>query len=183
MSYKDTVNNKYFEWMYGIACNRRFPRSISYRKLFMHLHNIEFRYYLPKDSDRYNDGLDLRYRFAYRHPDVGDAERYIEGPCSVLEMIFALSIRIEEQIMDDPNMGDRTAQWLWYMLTNMGLGSMSDDEFDRDYVNDIVNTFLERDYQPNGKGGLFTIRDCDKDLRDVEIWWQMCWFLGSITDY
>lgn len=181
MTVKDTINNKYFDWIYKTACDKRFPKTISYRKLFMRLHSIEFRYYLSKDGGRYDDGLDLRYRFAYRHPEIDDAERYLEGPCSVLEMIFALAIRTEEQIMDNPNMGDRTAQWFWYMITNLGLGSMDDDNYDREYIDMVVDRFMDREYEPNGKGGLFTIRDCDTDLRDVEIWWQLCWFLGTIS--
>ena len=177
----DAINNAYFDWMYETVCKNRFPKSISYRKLLMRLHTIEFRYYLTRDSARYDDGLDLRYRFGYVCREYRDAERYIEGPCSVLEMMVALAIRCEESIMDNPKLGDRTAQWFWGMITNMGLGSMDDEKFDRECVDSIVNRFLDRQYEPNGKGGLFTIRNCTDDLREVEIWWQLCWFLDSIT--
>lgn len=178
---KDAINNKYFNWMYKTACDRRFPQYISYRKLFMHLHDTEFRYVLDRDHARYADGLDLRYRFAYLHPDVEDAERNIDGPCSVLEMMFSLAFRCEESIMDNTQLGDRTAQWLWIMITNMGLGSMDDDKYDRQYVDYVLDRFINREYEPDGKGGLFIIKNCEYDLRDVEIWWQMCWFLNSIS--
>ena len=58
---------------------------------------------------------------------------------------------------------------------------MSDDRFDRLYVVDVVNRFLNREYEPNGKGGLFKVRNCDYDLRDIEIWIQLLWYLDSIT--
>jgi hypothetical protein len=128
--------------------------------------------------------MDLRYRFAlelgYRNqPEI--VLDILNGPCSVLEMMIALAIRCEENIMDDPNVGDRTGQWFWGMITNLGLGSMKDARFDIRYVDDVVAMFLDREYEPNGKGGLFTIRHCDCDLRDVEIWYQLCWYLDSIT--
>ena len=96
-------------------------------------------------------------------------------------MILALAIRIEEQIMDDPSYGDRTQQWFWGMLSNIGIGMMSDDIYDDKYVNERIYRFLERRYEPNGKGGLFYIRNCDQDLRDVEIWTQVCWYLNTIS--
>jgi hypothetical protein len=150
----------------------------------MRLHNTEFRYTISKDRNRAKDGIDLRYRFAltedqkYSYRSIMD---YLDGPCSVLEMMIALSIRCEETIMDDPNVGDRTGQWFWGMITNLGLGAMVDTRFDSRRVDEIIETFLDREYEPDGKGGLFTIRRCDKDLRSVEIWYQLCWYLDTIT--
>ena len=82
--------------------------------------------------------------------------------------------------MDDPAYGDRTGQWFWNMVASLGLGSMEDSKFDRTEAEKIVSNFLSRNYEPNGKGGLFTIRDCEEDLRNVEIWNQLCWYLDSI---
>ena len=95
-------------------------------------------------------------------------------------MMTALAIRCEENIMDDTRYGDRTTQWFWGMINNLGLGSMWGDNYDKVYVDQVLQTFLNRDYAPNGKGGLFTIRNCDRDLRDVEIWYQLNWYLNSI---
>ena len=177
---KNEINNSYFEWMYNLVCKDRFGDGISYRKLLMSLHNTEFVYSIRKDGNRADDGVDLRYRFPHEFFGVEDIGRYIDGPCSVLEMMMALAIRCEETIMDNPSYGDRTAQWFWDMITSLGLGSMEDSNFDQDYVDFVLNRFLKRKYEPNGKGGLFTIRNCQDDLRKVEIWYQMCWFLDSI---
>ena len=177
---RDVINNKYFEWMYDMMCAHRFAKGISFRKLLMRLHSIDFTYSNRKDAARSDDGMDLRYRFAYRHVGIENAERYLSGPCSVLEMIVALAIRCEET-MNDTKYGDRTSQWFWGMITNLGLGGMEDTMFDRRYVDEVVERFLNRDYEPNGRGGLFTIRNCDKDLRTVEIWYQMWWYLDTIT--
>lgn len=178
---RDEIKNRYFEWMCDLVCGDRFSKNISYRKLLIFLHDAEFTYSIPKDGNRAEDGIDLRYRFAYENTNIEDAELYLDGPCSVLEMMVALSIRCEETIMDDPNMGLRTGQWFWGMISSLGLGSMNDELYNRRFVEDVILKFLNREYKPNGKGGLFTIRNCDDDLRTVEIWYQMCWYLDSIV--
>ena len=83
--------------------------------------------------------------------------------------------------MDNPAVGDRTGQWFWGMITNLGLGSMTDYNYNRVYVEDVVARFIDNDYEPNGRGGLFTIKNCDCDLRDVEIWKQLCWYLDDLA--
>lgn len=166
--------------MLEIVCGENHPESLSYRKLLAVLHNTEFVYSIPKDENRAEDGLSLRYRFALLKGD-GDLAECLTGPCSIFEMMVALSIRCEENIMDDPSVGDRTAQWFWEMIANLGLNSMTDDRYDRRFVEDVISRFLDRDYEPDGKGGLFRVRNCRRDLRTVEIWYQLCWYLDSIT--
>lgn len=177
---RDDIINDYFEWLYDIVSHRRFSERISFRALLLYLHHTEFIYLLPRDINRVEDGLSLRYRFTveYGFKDVPDC---LAGPCSVLEMMIALAIRCEEDIMDDSGVGNRTGQWFWGMITNLGLGGMTNDRFNERLAKDIVERFLKREYSPDGKGGLFRIRNCDQDLRTVEIWYQMCWYLDSIS--
>ena len=181
MTRQDEVNNEYFLWLCDLVCKDRFARQISYKKLLTFLHLTEFKCALSRDKNRAEDGICLRYRFGYENTYIDNAEGYINGPCSVLEMMVALALHCEENIMDDPSMGNRTGQWFWGMVTNLGLGGMSDERFDRLIAETIINRFLKREYEPNGKGGLFTIRNCDVDLRSVEIWYQLCWYLDGIT--
>ena len=180
MTLKDKIANEYFDWMFHLACNKRYSNTISYRKLFTHLHNTEFIFTIQRDVNRALDGIDLRHRFATAQ-NCEDLIEYLDGPCSVLEMMIALSIRCEETIMDDPVIGDRTGQWFWNMITNLGLGAMIDSKYDKEEVDYILARFLNREYEPNGKGGLFTVRHCEDDLRTVEIWYQMCWYLNNIV--
>ena len=100
-------------------------------------------------------------------------------PCSVLEMMVALAIKIEEQIMDDPDIGNRTGLWFWKMIENLGLKNMRDAVIDTDYVEKIIFRFLDRNYQRDGSGGLFIVHG-HGDLRNVEIWYQMLWYLNDI---
>ena len=180
MTYEDRINDEYFEWLCEIVDIGRFAKQVSYRKLLIHLHNIEFTWFIPNDDNRADDGIQLRRRFALLRDDIS-IQRYLRGPCSVLEMMVGLALRCEEWIMDDAQLGDRTGQWFWGMVKNLGLSSMRDSKFDREYVDDVIARFLNREYEPDGRGGLFTVRHCSYDLRTVEIWSQLSWYLGSIT--
>ena len=181
---KNILRDEYFTWLRELIGTSRRSNKISYEKLLSYLHSTDFRYSLEMDGNRAEDGVDLRYRFALAW-GYEDAPELIldalQDPCSVLEMMIALAIRCEETIMDDAHIGDRTGQWFWGMVVNLGLGSMSDDRFDELYVEAVVERFLNREYEPNGSGGLFTIRHCDRDVRTMEIWHQLCWYLDSIT--
>lgn len=162
----------YFKWLVYIVDGRK------YEKLLQELHSIDFTYILERDANRAADGEDLRWRYVCE-----DGNRSIlqwEQPCSVLEMMVGLSIKMED-IMDDPEFGDRVSDWFWEMMDNMELSSMTNSRFDADYIHEKVYILLNREYEPDGKGGLFFIPDARKDLRDVEIWYQMNWYLDSIV--
>ena len=181
--YKNEIINEYFDWIFNIICDGKYAKSISYKKLISHLHGTTFKCVMPKDTNRIDDGINLRWKFAYdigRDRDFEVIEECLYGPCSVLEMMVALSIRCEDTIMDDTRFGNRTKQWFWGMIASLGLGSMTDDQFDKRYVDSVLERFMNREYEPNGKGGLFTIRNTNQDLRKVDIWCQLCWYLDSI---
>lgn len=177
---KDELNNAYFEWMYQLVCDER-DSELSYRRLLYLLHDTDFNYTIPMDGNRAEDGTDLRYRFGYENAYEGSiiAAYLDDRPCSVLEMMVALAIRCEEHIMCDPDIGNRTGQWFWNMIDNLGLGDMDDMEFDKNYANSVIQKLLNREYKRNGEGGLFTVKHYRKDLRSVEIWYQMCWYLDE----
>lgn len=178
----DILNDEYFNWLCDLACGDRYASGISYRKLFARLHETEFKCLIPNDLNRAEDGVDLRYRFALHRGElsVNTILNVLDGPCSVLEMMIALALRCEEQIMDDPGVGDRTTQWFWGMLWNLGLSTMTDARFDGVTVDKALIRLNYREYEPDGTGGLFTIKNCKYDLRQVEIWHQLLWYLDSV---
>lgn len=178
---KEELNDRYLNWMYQLVCDDRYSKRTSYHQLFTYLYDRSFEFSIDLDGNRAADGEDLRYRFGsdQRYSDPLIARYLDDRPCSILEMMIALAIRCEEHIMEDADIGDRTGQWFWNMITSLGLGSMTDFRFDLDYVEEVVDRFLNRDYERNGKGSLFTIEHTNRDMRSVEIWYQMCMYLDA----
>lgn len=180
---REQLVNEYFDWMYDLVMAEQYSGGKPYRRLFRYLDDIEFTYIVHMDRNRYADGISLRYCFGYeRAYDDRMIASYLDNrTCSVLEMLVALALRCEEDVMYDPDIGDQTGRWFWIMLDNLGLASMTDRKFDKDHVDGVIDTFLNRDYAPDGTGGLFIVSDrCD--MRNIEIWQQMCWYLDDILD-
>lgn len=138
-----------------------------YGRLLRYLHGRTFVYILRMDANRAEDALDLRERFGVESGN----------PCSVFEMMVALAVRCEEHIMTNAEIGDRTPMWFWGMIGNLGLSGMTDDCFHEERAADIIDRFLAREYHYDGKGGLFSLSNPRKDMREVEIWYQMMWYL------
>lgn len=181
---QDELDIKYFRWLYDLVYDGDNYNRLTYHKLLTFLYQTEFTYIIDMDCNRAEDGISFRYRYGYEHRLDDDViARYLDTrPCNVLEMMVALAFKVEEQIMDDPSYGNRTGQWFWNMIVSLGLGNMHDNNFDEGYVRWAVYKFLHRDYDANGKGGLFTIDNCRYDLRDMEIWSQCMWYLDGVLD-
>ena len=171
-----TIYEEYFEWIY------QFVNGKGYSKVLEQLYLTDFIAVLPLDDNRKVDGCELRYRFGDEcfYPKSVILAKFDNERCSILEMMVGLAIRIEDTIMSDSDFGDRTIMWFWMMMKSLGLYGMTDDKYDEEYVDNVIHNFLYRGYDPNGKGGLFTVNDTYKDMRDIEIWYQMCLFFDHL---
>lgn len=186
MRNRDIVND-YFDWICDIVSKGMFADDISYKKLLVDLHSYSFRYQIPNDKNREGDGLALRMRYGLEKTHEFDMADHIAEEitmdipdATVLEVMVALALRIEEGIMDDATIGNRTKHWFWRMIANLHLNGQTDDRYDRDYTKTRIDIFLDREYAPDGDGGLFRVKGVG-DLRDVEIWTQALWFLDTIS--
>lgn len=170
------LEENYFRWMVGLIFNPEYMnRNRTWLKLFRMLHDTEFLYTIELDGNRADDGVELRYRFGWEKGYVKEqiAQSLDNRPCSMLEMMVALAHRCEENIMDNPEKGDRTGIWFFEMLESLGLDYADDDHFYPRQVQAVLADFFNHNYAYNGKGGLFTLRYPERDLRRMEIWYQM----------
>lgn len=167
----------YFDWL----CEHAGVRAHKYKELLTYLHERDFVYSIPLDGNRAADGIDLRYSFG-REKRIDDpviASYLDDRPCSVLEMMVALAVRCEVHIMYNPEYGNRTSKWFWEMVKNLGLAKMTDGRFYSKQAKRIVDRFLNREYEPDGTGGLFTVGFDHGDMRSTEIWYQLEWYLDK----
>lgn len=166
---------EYFDWL----C-RKVPcdfGSKSYRKLLKQLYLEEFIYDNDMDENRAIQGVCLRQEYA--DEKLYDDYWMAEFPCSVLEMMVALAEIIESRIMHDEEKGDRTGKWFWEMISSIGLLRMDDNHFKEKVVHDKVQDMLKKNYQPNGRGGLFTVSNITVDIRNYDIWYQAQFYLAE----
>lgn len=169
----------YFNWLCGLV--KIDEPDHSYFALAKQLHKKEFYWSVPNDDNRGEDGKKLRAIFIEANPFI-PAES-LDGPCTVLELLIGLSVRME-YILSDISKGDRTIKWFWELIENLGLDKYSDSiYFDirssetGEEIGLILENFLDRKISPNGKGGLFPLCHTDNDQRKVEIWYQMSEYL------
>lgn len=183
---KSKIRDDYFNWLVDLTCSWCAPHG-NYSKLMAYLYYRQFTWTMMSDSNRATDGVDIRFRFVEEYAEddytYRDVYLYLTHPCNVLEMMAALAKRCEDHIMGDPSQSDNTAVWFWEMITNMHLDRMTDDRFNEEKVEEIVTNMLERNYDKSGDGGLFRIHDREKDMRYVEIWCQLSWYLNEVMGY
>lgn len=170
-------SQKYFDWLVRIVWTDSNPAGPKYHRFFAFLFNAPFIPAIPMDEPRVCDAIDLRYKWANEFRIGYDiVERYLyepSGKCSMLEMMVALSVRMEEHIMADNELGDRTGQWFWDMVLSLGFVNMDDNQFNEGIAWTIVDRFNRRDYDANGHGGLFSVNNPNIDMRTFDIWYQM----------
>lgn len=175
-------DERYYRWLISFIQSENYDQEKSYETLFAQLLDTDFVYTYPMDENRAIDGMDLRIHFLEENRlPQNYFGYYIHKPCSILEMMIALSHRIEIYIMGDEDLGDRTYKWFWDMIRSLGLIHCTDDSYDPNYVSVVLEDFLMRNNEPNGQGGLFTIEE-NVDIRDMEIWYQMQHYLNYIME-
>ena len=182
MTESNLIREDYFDWMVSKVNNTNDPfvNKVTYNKLLKHLDSVDFTYCIPEDENREANGIELRDIFCYecdKNKETTIPE--LSRPCSVLEMMIALAINLEEGFAADAEFGDRTGYWFWCMINSMQLGYQDDEDFDPRYADIKINRMLERKYSKDGKGGLFHIEGIGEDMRDISIWMQAMWFLDS----
>lgn len=167
----------YFEWLCDLSGIDLEGRE-SYSKLALQLYESPFYSVIMRDINRAKDGERLRLEYAEEHNlDAAGYSELAEQPCSYLEMLVALSMRMSELTVDGEDDGYSVKKFFWEILGNVGLDGLSDSKWVWDESSEMVNMTLNaisnRWYLTNGKGGLFPLKVPKCDQTEVEIWYQM----------
>lgn len=136
--------------------------------LFKELYSTDFVWVVDMDENRAIDGASLRQKFA---EDTGE-KLSSKGPCNMLEMLVALSLRCDGDIMGERG-DDNAKQWFWDVLYNLNLERFDNRHYDAMTVKKTLQNVIFRKYDRNGRGGLFPLRRSKIDQRGVEIWYQL----------
>lgn len=133
-----------------------------------------------RDIDREKNGLELRtewYCWRNKHNNITFEDSL---PCTMLEMIIGISKRMSEQLMDEDG-EDKTAQYFWEIMENLGLTCMDDDNFGwetglaQKKIAKTCEILCKRQYNPDGTGGgMFPMPGIlGINQKKMEIWYQM----------
>lgn len=168
MMSREPIENEYFNWL----CTKVMQRQGNlYIDLMRILHHTEFVWIVHGDQNRAEDGAELRADFI-RETDWEIVFGWYHEPASVLEVLIAFSFKA--QFQTDISSGD----WFWRFMTNLGLEEYRQvSGLDQRRIEDILHTFVWRNYDACGHGGLFPLTRTNHNQREVEIWYQFCEYL------
>lgn len=160
----EPIENLYFNWLCAKALDG--GGGSAYIDLLAILHRTEFAWIVSADKHRASEGKDLRDNFLMESRMDTDSHWELE-PCSVLEMLIAFSKRLSFQTGAPPK------SWFWEFMTNLELNEFVQvSDQDRNHIDDILDSFIWRQYDPDGRGGLFPLCRTQNDQRKIELWYQ-----------
>ena len=171
---RDGIAISYFAWL----C-KRVSVEDKYTRMCMRLHQTPFVLMNEKDRNRISDGLYLRTVFENETGFKVDGSM-ADGLCTVLELLVALAIRCENDIMGDPDKEDQTDRWFRIMIYNLGLDQFENERYDGSKIDDILLKWMSLKYSSRGIGSPFPLAVGKKtDQRKVEIWYQLQGYLAK----
>ena len=169
----------YHDWMLD-KIEANLPEHRKYKSLLSQMDDLPFIVVDIRDENRALDGKILRLEFL---EDEGLDESYLwrEEP-TILEVLVALSIRIEREITGEVG-NDHLDRWFWIMISNLGLDKFDDEAYDKKKVTKILDNFVNRKYERNGKFCLFPLKKTDIDEKGIDLWYQMQLYLAENWEY
>lgn len=178
MSSTEPLEELYFQWLYETYVGFNEDEPETHWSLCSRLQHTRYRWTVPNDDNRAEDGVFLRETFIAKHPQYRENAtiEFFRQDCSVLEFLIALSIRAEFESMK-PQMW-----WFWEMMGNLRLLTYTDTYMARPMftprgLDRRIAEFLDREYDYDGHGGLFPLEAPPVDQRTAEVWYQMSTYI------
>lgn len=169
----DPEAEAYFHWLVDQVREEGNDHR-TYWDILQIMHDTEFVWTVPNDDNRLEDGKDLREEFLSHQGIPRDRERF--GPCSVLEVMVAISRRLSF-VAEDSAEG-----WAYQLLCNLELDKFTDPLYARKEARarEILHNLVFRLYEHDGTGGFFPLAWPEQDQTKIEIWSQMSAYVLEI---
>jgi hypothetical protein len=172
------LEDLYFEWLLTRLNPDGVREGVAY--LCGLLHNCEFERRVGNDSNRADDGINLRWSFLEQFSDADFGSNVtnalMDQDCSWFEMLVALA-----EALDYLYEGGVEGRFL-ELVENMGLGPLIEfkpnrsemmGEYDQRLVDVATSNVDKNKFDRDGRGGLFPLKKAGHpDQREVEIWDQ-----------
>ena len=168
--YESAIDEQYLTWLYSQVApvnRRRGPRT--YWGLLRQMHDTIFVAIVARDENRIADAKDLREVFLAEEGVPGDLE-WSRSPGTMLELLIALAKHLSFETEDPVDI------CFWEMVESIGLDRFNDHAYDtrtQEFIAEALERVIYRTYEPNGHGGLFPLKDHQRDQRTIELWYQL----------
>lgn len=186
------MRHEYFEWLVSKVTSPAVPADAQARIVLQVLRDIRIQDLpMADDAPRLEDGKQLRINFiddtgmsVQSYDDIADPEF---GFCTVLELLIALSIRMDDIMRDPLDPSSSVPSCFWGMVSTMvgqpfypcSYWTFSANTSPAEVVAESSMKFLGRQYGPTGHNGNIFTDMSGIDLRAIDIWAQACRFMTA----
>ena len=186
------MRHEYFEWLVSKVTSPAVPDDAQARIVLQVLRDIRIQALpMADDAPRLEDGKQLRTSFM---DDTGksvhsykDALKPESDFCTVLELLVALSIRMDDIMRDPLDPSSSVPSCFWGMVSTMvgqpfypcSYWAFSANTSPAEVVAESSMKFLGRQYGPTGHNGNIFTDTTGIDLRAIDIWAQACRFMTA----
>lgn len=172
MSYYGSLIEDLHSNSWGYNQNDEFSTFLAF------LFDVEFRPMHHMDSIRVEKISDMRDEYRYERGAWASSSEEFPPFATVLELLVSLS-RSMEDVMSNHLYGDRTPNWFWMMIDNLGLTNMDNEHFDQEYVVKVLERWLKREFESDGIGSPFPLKHPPCDMTGVDIWRAFGWYMNE----
>ena len=176
------LEEEYLNWLYSLIAQRHIRHlRRTYWNLLAQLHHKRFVSKVKLDSNRVQDGKDLRREFLGEKGYVPDPIWLEEDRpfCTFFELMVVLSRKLAFDGGGEPH------DWFWELIDNLGMTQYWDrarrSRMSERQIDDILNRVIFREYDPDGRGGFFPLRYPSEDQRGVQLWYQLAAYVLERT--
>jgi hypothetical protein len=169
------IKQEYFNHLVDMVVDKRHPK-VDYIPLLDLLHSLKFEWSIDMDENRASDGAFLRDKWLDSEGLYSYKYEFEDEKVSVLEVLIGIAERFEYQvgnIMD----GDHISERFWEILRNLDVEKYSAGNYKPLNIKEKVRNWMLRRYKRDGSGSIFPVKKCEKDMREMQIWDQMSFYI------